>query len=225
MGAKKLAPPSELGASAATPRARSKRSVSPSKLSATPRKIASPRKRRAASTKPEEKEGESTVATVAKAARKTSKSLQEKLSNGVSGSPEAKTPKKEATSADSVRVEVNETVETNDAGKEVSHTTVSVSMPASHPDLPLPEDTTKMIAKAKEMVEEANKLEKRVTKNAKRKASSSLTKADVESALAPTAKKPRTELQEKLVTERVRTRALLGLTATLVVGAIIPYFL
>jgi hypothetical protein len=214
----KLAPPPELSASAVTPRSRSKRSASPAKLSATPRKIASPRKRRQASAKPEEKSEEKEPA---KAPRKTSKSVQEKLSNGVSGSPETKTPSKDdapAALADTVRVEVNETIEKNEDGKEISHTTVSVAMPASHPDLPLPEDTTKMIETAKQMVEEANKLEKRVTKNAKRKASSTLTKADVEGATEPAAKKPKTELQAKLVTERVRTRALIGLTATLVVG-------
>jgi hypothetical protein len=188
--------------SAPTPR--SKRSASPAKSIATPaRKIASPRKRtaRAASAKPE---GEVK-------ASKSSKALQTKLENGVAPATNGEIKD------DTVRVEIEETVEkTKDT--ETTRTSVTVALPASHPDLPIPESTEAVIEKAKSMVEEAHKLEQTKTKaSRKRKASGNVSKEDVD-ASRPPAKKTKTGLEEKLVTERVRTRALVGLTATLAIG-------
>jgi len=64
----------------------------------------------------------------------------------------------------------------------------------------------------------------------KRKASVSLTKeaenkGEGSLAAASAPKRQKTDLEEQLMTERVRSRALLGLTATLAIGAIVPYFL
>jgi hypothetical protein len=224
---KKLLPPPEL--SALTPRAQSKRSVSPAK-SGTPRKIASPRKRRAASAKAEDKaEGGEAKA----AAPKSSKALIENLENGVATSSAVKD--------DIVRVEVEEIVEKN-KDTETVRTSVTVALPASHPDLPIPETTEGVIDKAKSMVEEGRKLEQTKAKTSKkRKASGNVSKEDVEASQS--SKKTKTGLEEKLMTERVRTRALVGLTATLAIryavqtifllpkaniyfnSAIIPYFL
>jgi len=207
MAKDKLLPTPDLSA----PTPRSKRSASPGKPISTPaRKIASPRKRtaRGASAKPE---GEAK-------ATKASKSLQSKLENGdtLITNGESKD--------DTVRVEIQETVEKS-KDTETTRTSVTVALPASHPDLPIPESTEAVIEKAKSMVEEAHKLEQTKTKaSRKRKASGNISKEDVESSQPP-AKRTRTGLEEKLVTERVRTRALVGLTATLAIGAIIPYFL
>jgi hypothetical protein len=214
----KLAPNPELAAP--TPRARSKRSASPGKKTepgATPRKIASPRKR-APRVKADDKD---------KAAEKRPKtSLSEVMTNGspptANGEPAATAGA--APAGDVVRVAVQETVETT-ADTETVHTTVSVALPAGHPDLAMPESAEAVIEKAKAMVEEATKLDKGAAKgkSTKRKASTSLTKegAEVKAEAAgaqPPAKKPKTALEETLVKERVRTRALIGLTATLAVG-------
>jgi hypothetical protein len=203
---------------APTPRARSKRSASPGKVNAepgaTPRKIASPRKR-APRAKAEDKD------KATPGGKRPKSALSEVMTNGApaaNGEPAATAG---AASDDVVRVAVQETVEkAGDA--ETVRTTVSVALPASHPDLPVPESTEAVLDKAKAMVEEATKLDKGRAKVSKRKASTSLTKdgagdknADAQS---PAAKKPKTALEETLVKERVRTRALIGLTATLAVG-------
>jgi hypothetical protein len=64
----------------------------------------------------------------------------------------------ESVDGDRVRVEVDSAVDVN-GDIEVTTTSVKVEMPAGSPEMPLPESTEEMIAKAKEMVEEARKLE------------------------------------------------------------------
>jgi hypothetical protein len=117
---------------------------------------------------------------------------------------------------DTVRVEVEETVEKN-KDTEIVRTSVTVALPASHPDLPIPESTEAVIDKAKSLVEEGRKLEQTKAKTSKkRKASGNISKEDVEASQSGS-KKAKTGLEEKLMTERVRTRALVGLTATLAI--------
>jgi hypothetical protein len=184
-----------------------KRSVSPMK---SPRKMASPRKRaaRGASVaKSDASEGD--------LAKKASKALQS-LTNGASATPSSATE-------DVVRVEVDETVEKHN-DMETIHTTVKVEMPADHPDLPLPENTEDMIAKAKEMVEEANKLEEKKKRGrpSKRKADEAELVDDTGEAGASNSQSAkRQRMVETLKKERVKTRALLGLTATLAIGLVL----
>jgi hypothetical protein len=219
---KLFAPPPSMSASAR------KRSASPMK---SPRKMASPRKRAARGASVAKSD-----ASESDLAKKASKALQS-LTNGASVTPSSATE-------DVVRVEVDETIEKeNDV--ETTHTTVKVEIPANHPELPLPESTEEMITKAKEMVEEANKLEEK-----KKRGRPSKRKAD-EAELADNAREAgasdsqstkRQRMVETLKKERVKTRALLGLTATLAIGlvlllvwyawefltaysAIIPYFI
>src|SRR5262249_19457221 len=184
-----------------------KRSTSPMK---SPRKMASPRKRaaRGASVaKSDASEGD--------LAKKASKALQT-LTNGASVTPSSATE-------DAVRVEVDETVEKeNDV--ETTHTTIKVEVPANHPELPLPENTEEIIAKAKEMVEEVNKLEekKKRSRPSKRKADEAELADDaggVGATDSQSAKRQR--MVETLKKERVKTRALFGLTATLAIGLVL----
>jgi hypothetical protein len=199
---KEVFPAPELSAST---RARSKRSVSPSK---TPRKIASPRKRtaRAASAKVEDD-----VKDVAKAAKASTKALVEKILQNGDG-PDAESSVTQTTPAsveDTVRVEVQEVVEKK-GDVEISRTTVNVEVPSSHPDLPLPKAPEAIVETAKEIVAEAKKVEK---KSRKRKASNVLDKDEAE-----VTKKAKTGLEEKIRTERAHNRTLLGVSALLAVG-------
>ncbi|KAB8297884.1 hypothetical protein EYC80_001673 [Monilinia laxa] len=131
----------------------------------------------------------------------------------------------EDASEPAVKVKVDTNVEVN-GDVETTHTHVQVEMPAGFPDLPLPEDTEAMIAKAKEMVEAAVKQDAAIPtrpKQVKRKAEefeADLEEEEEESLEAPAKK---VKVAADLKKERVKTRALIGLSATLAIGAMIPY--
>ena len=117
-----------------------------------------------------------------------------------------------------VMVEVDSTIEVN-GDTETTLTTVKVEMPFGSPDLPLPEDTSDMIAKAKEMVEEARKLEGESSGAGKRKAEvldDTETDEERDTELQP-AKRARL-LQQDLKVQKVRNRALVGIAATMALG-------
>ena len=102
---------------------------------------------------------------------------------------------------------------------ETTTTNVKIEMPKGAPELPLPESPEEMIAKAKEMVEEARKLDgESSTSASKRKAEELDDESDEagDNVLQP-AKKARL-LEEKLKREKVRTRAMIGVAATLAIG-------
>jgi len=138
----------------------------------------------------------------------------------------------EATEEPKVTVTVEKSVVVKDE-VETTKTHVEVEMPAGLPELPLPEDGAAMIAKAKEMVDAANAKEKAartsaevsLPKRAKRKADEVEDDDDavVEfgSVGAPVPKKAKIETELKR--EKVKTRALIGISATLAIGAMIPY--
>jgi hypothetical protein len=125
-------------------------------------------------------------------------------------------PPATSTESEMVKVEVDQTVEV-EGDTEVTHTNVTVQMPAGSPELPLPEDTEKMLETAKRMVEEAKTLESSPKISRKRKAADP-EPSDIDAELpAQPAKKARV-LEEKLKREKVRTRAVLGVTATLAIA-------
>ncbi|KIV87575.1 hypothetical protein PV11_03110 [Exophiala sideris] len=211
-----LAPPVK------APRARSIRSASPSKMIGTPAKAGkavSPRKRQTKA----QKEANLAHANAASA------SLQSALDDAASVAdtetrPELAAPLDLAPAAhdETVKVQVDQSVEV-DGTTETTHTNVTVEMPAGSPELPLPEDTEKMLETARKMVEEAKTLEASPKVTRKRKAQEAEpSDIDAEMPLQP-AKKARI-LEEKLKREKVRTRAVLGVTATLAIAAAIPYF-
>ncbi|KAJ9669470.1 hypothetical protein H2201_000337 [Coniosporium apollinis] len=201
--------------SASSVRLRSLRSASPSKNATPSRRIATPRKAR--TTRNSVKNQDATAAGTA---------LQNAFTNGVEAS-KADSVRSESVDGDTVRVEVDETVETT-GDTETTTTIVKVDMPAGSPELPLPESTEEMIAKAKAMVEEANRLEEnRVNgvKALKRKAADLEDDEDDEVGMAvQPAKRVRT-IEEELKKEKVKNKALIGLSATLAFGALLPYFL
>ncbi|KAI9836592.1 MAG: hypothetical protein M1819_001224 [Sarea resinae] len=195
-------------------RGRGRRAASPSKIASPAKKAASPRKR----TTKAAKEANAATATAASA------SLQAALDSAASvAESDSVEGEKEGEKA---QVQVDSTVDTN-GDVETTHTAVKVEMPASSPELPTPESTEEMIARAKEMVEEARKLEgesvAKEKKASKRKAVD--LEEDEDSSLETQASKKTKLLEQELKKEKIRTRALLGLSATLAIGAILPYVL
>jgi hypothetical protein len=188
------------------------RSASPSK-SNTPRKIASPRKRRTKGSKTIDDES----------AKGASSALHSKLENGTASlepTPSIASEHPDKTEDDVVRVEVDETTEKTN-GTETTHTTVTIEMPAGHKDLTLPDSAEGVLETSHDIVEEARKLEK--AKGTKRKADE-LEDDEVEEAgpsnnslEAQPAKKQRL-LEERLKSERVKSRALGGIITTIAVA-------
>lgn len=228
----KLSPPATL-----SKRGRGARASSPSK--STPGRVkASPRKRQ---TK-KEKEANNALANAASA------SLQSALDDAVSvaeATPvpesvvtddgaevevEAEVVQVNGTAAETdgvpasprvdedpkVRVEVDEEVEVN-GDTSVTHTNVTVEMPAGLPELPLPEDTEAMLEKARQMVVEAKALESSPKQSRKRKVED-VEPTDVDAELPVQPAKRAKLLEEKYKRERVRTRAVFGVAASLAVA-------
>ncbi|KAK2746321.1 Cleavage polyadenylation factor subunit clp1 [Myotisia sp. PD_48] len=227
---------------------RSRRSASPTKSSIPGRKIATPRKSRQGRAQKESSfTGSPSVAAglslqntlddVAASIpiRSPKKAKAKAQENGIT--PESEEEEEEGEEEDEQEVPVKKpnvtvTVEsTVDAtpDMETTRTNVFVQMPAGVPELPLPEDTEKMIATAKEMVEEATKLQEEVEEDgepitdlAKKRKAGDLADIDEdeEDANSPDGQAPKRAklLEDRLKRERVRNRALIGVTATLAVA-------
>jgi hypothetical protein len=126
-------------------------------------------------------------------------------------------PEEDEVEEEKVKVDVKTTADTV-ADVRTTQTTISVEMPFNLPEAPSTEDTKKMIAKAKEMVEEAIKVQATEGEASSRKGAAKR-KTDMldedeedEEASALRAKRAKV-LEEKLKRERVRNRALVGVTA------------
>lgn len=199
---------------------RSRRSASPSKLPSPKKPIATPRKSK--------KDKAATLDNSAIAAAKKSLEDGAKESKKKAASTVTK-DSDESASNEVVRVIVDTDVVAN-GDTETTHTHVEVEMPAGSPDLPLPEDTAAMIEKAKEMVEAATKADAEAAaangaeapraKKSKRKVDELEAEeeaGDLESVVeVPVAK--RTRIETELKKEKVKTRALIGISATLAIG-------
>jgi hypothetical protein len=143
-------------------------------------------------------------------------------------------PEEDEAEEEKVKIDVKTTADTVDDVR-TTQTTISVEMPVSLPEAPSAEDTEKMIAKAKEMVEEAIKVqategeqpEASSPKGAKKRKTDVLSEdeEDDETRAASALRAKRAKvLEEKLKRERVRNRALVGVTAVFALAASIPYF-
>ncbi|KAK2806453.1 hypothetical protein FQN50_005871 [Emmonsiellopsis sp. PD_5] len=209
---------------------RTRRSVSPSKVASPSKKSASARKPRQTRAQKEASAASSTAANdflqstlKAAAATPLPEESPEPQTNGEEPAEEAEQEIPVKKSKDRVKVRVESKTDTVE-DVETKTTDVSVEMPVGLPELPLPEDTEQMIAKAKEMVEEATKLQKEgeagspSKKDAKKRKSDELAEEEQAGEAAATPAQPAKRakvLEDKLRRERVRNRALVGVTATL----------
>lgn len=222
---------------------RSRRSVSPSKIASPSKKsTATPRK-----LKPKVIAEESQASTASKNLQQAIRSVTAETSPASSSvadkeeasrSPEPKRKSKASKAEAAAKVEPKVTVQVDkdveiEGNVEKTHTHVEVEMPAGFAELPLPEDTVAMIAKAKEMVDAAVKEDaeakeaaeagpsKPVTRKSKRKAEEEAekdkdVKAEAEAEPGQAAK--RVKVESGLSKEKVRNRTLIGISATLAIG-------
>jgi len=221
---------------------RTRRSVSPTKSTgSTKRAIASPRKRRVASsqssgateTSPSESQAPTLVngeipsqipvpvfakPTVTKIEAEDDIVKIESIEKepAVVLQPTEEEPK--------IKVQFDEETKIGEDGEEVKHTKVEVEVPLLG-DIPSAEDAAKMVAEAKAMVEAAAKTiaeDSPAPSKSKRKADEIAVdeseKKEEGATEQPQAKKVKTELE--LRREKIRKRAYLGLTATFAVGAV-----
>ncbi|EGY16744.1 hypothetical protein VD0002_g5052 [Verticillium dahliae] len=144
-----------------------------------------------------------------------------------------------------VKVIVEQDVKIDEEGHETKHTTVALELPLSSTEPPTAEETARMIAEAKSMVEAATVTktsdaadadgdvdveseEKEPVELAKSKRKAEDMTAAEEAEEGPESSErssKRTKPNVQLKKERVRNRALLGISATLAVGAIVPFLM
>ncbi|KAL1836911.1 hypothetical protein VTJ49DRAFT_4514 [Mycothermus thermophilus] len=218
-----LAPPTP---SATRTSSRTRRSVSPVK-SLSKRAIATPRKRRTASSQSSVATTDSTSPTLVNGDAPSQTFSEEgdlKIDSVEKEHPAALETVEEEPK---IKVHMDQDVKLDKDGEEVKHTTVDVEVPILG-ELPSREDAAKMIAEAKAMVEAAVEADKEASGAAgpegkgKRKADDIAQdeedKEGEEDADASRAtKKVKTEAEIRK--EKIRRRAFFGLTATVAVGA------
>lgn len=132
-------------------------------------------------------------------------------------------PDEGVANGEKVKVNVESKTEAH-GGVETTITNVQIEMPKGTAELPLPDNPEEMIATAKKMVEEAQKLDgaNGAPSSSKRKVEQLDDDDDEGDDELQPAKKARL-VEQKLKTERVRNRALVGVAATLAIGYVFIY--
>ncbi|EDU41919.1 APSES transcription factor [Pyrenophora tritici-repentis] len=218
-------------------RARSTRSVSPSKGATPSRKFATPRKSRSTRSgmKPDATKGDDLYASFGAVTPSTA--LQTSIANGTTPSVSSfdgdvkekevdETESEQEVKEGTVHIEVQQTVETN-GDTEKTSTNVTVDVPHDHPALPEPEDPAALIAEAKRMVAEAQKLDEESSagpvKSTKRGIEDVLDDEDIaEERLNKLAKVAYTT-EQKMTKEKVTRRALVGVGIMAAIGTAFQY--
>lgn len=210
-----LAPPAPASVSRGS---RTRRSASPSKAAASKRAIASPRKRTAkiSSSQQSDDGAKASVSPGFPMPTPPASAIMEAGNKepSIVLAPVAEEPK--------VKITIDQDVKAGKDGSETTRTNVEVEIPVTG-EPPSAEEAAQMVAEAKEMVKAAADTVAASggpsAKKAKRKAADTVGDADKENDEAGSgrsAKKVKTEVE--LQKERVRKRALLGISATLAVG-------
>jgi hypothetical protein len=208
---------------------RTRRSASPTKLPA-PRPVKTPRKRKAKS-ESVDLGIPSTAAVAAKVEingtideNEVSEAVTETTVKLVESEPAAPALEAVEEEEQKVKISVEQDTKMDDEGHEVKHTAISLELPLSSSQPPSAEETARMLAEAKAMVEAANggapvEEEPEASTKPKRKADD-ITAADEEDKDDESDERSskRTRPNVQLKKERVRNRALLGLSATVALG-------
>lgn len=189
-----LPPPNGSPARAGTPKVRGR------PRAGSPAKGESPVK--ASVKKPTKKQKEA-------AAKEASDALQAQMNGAVSAEEKA--------NGEKVKVNVESKIEAH-GDTQTSTTNVKIEMPKGTAELPLPDNPEEIIATAKRMVEEANKMDGiNGSSSSKRKAEELEDDEEEGNDIMQPAKRVRLA-EQKLKRERVRNRALIGVAATLAIG-------
>lgn len=228
-----------------TPR-RSRRSASPAKSAVPKRAVASPRKRRTASSQ-SSIVTDSLPASVGDSVSPTL--VNESFQSQLSSAPILKVAKADDASESELKIEsiekepavllepvqeepkvkvhLDQDVSVDADGEEVKHTKVEVEVPLLG-ELPSPEDAAKMISDAKAMVEAAVKADNEAagaasSSKGKRKADDIAQDEEGEEGKEGTVEPPRAKkvkTEAEIRKDKIRKRAFFGLTATVAVGAL-----
>lgn len=143
---------------------------------------------------------------------------------GKSTEPDANAINGAASPDRTVKVDVETESKPTSAGdEEVEKTKVNITMPSDHPDLELPNDAEGMLAKAREMVAEAEKISGAApsTAKGKRKASELIDADEPGSPGGSSAPKRARTVDLELRKERIKRRALTGIAASLAIGYVL----
>jgi hypothetical protein len=134
---------------------------------------------------------------------------------------EPETEPKEDVKEGTMHIEVQQIVEEQGDTQKTS-TNVTVDVPHNHPALPEPEDPTAMIEEAKRMVAEAQKLEGEqvgdVSKKLKRRVEDILDEDELADERSSKLAKVAYTKEQKMTTEKVTRRALVGLGVMAAIG-------
>lgn len=213
---------------------RTRRSASPTKLPA-PRPVKTPRKRKA---KSESVDLQVPPLPIAAAAATTKVEIngtidEDQVTEAVTETT-VKTVESEPAvvlqaveEEQKVKISVEQDTKMDDEGHEIKHTAVALELPLSGAEPPSAEETARMIAEAKAMVEAANEAPKddaaeELSTKPKRKADDITAAAEDEEKDDESEERSskRTRPNVQLKKERVRNRALLGLSATVALGCV-----
>ena len=171
------------------------------------------------------KSGSPTKASVKKPTKKQKEAAVKEANDALQTQLNGTGPGEELANGEKVKVNVESKTEAQ-GGVETTTTNVQIEMPKGTAELPLPDNPEEMIATAKKMVEEAHKLDgaNGASSSSKRKVEQLDDDDDEGDDELQPAKKARL-VEQKLKTERVRNRALVGVAATLAIGyvSINPY--
>ena len=192
------------GARAATPKSRGRpRAASPEKKAGSPQKsVKKPRATKA------QKEANTA------AAKEASATLQESLNDAASV-----VDGESVAGEETAKIEIERVIETK-GDVTTESTNVKFELPKGAPELPLPESPEQMLERAKEMVDEAQRIdgEKAGSSRSKRKVEELDEELEGQGTDESQPAKRAKLLQQQVRREKVRNRALLGVAATLVIG-------
>jgi len=178
--------------------------------SSSPTKIASPTK--SSKSSPRKRQTKAMKEAAIANANAASETLQSALNDAASIAAEEPAT---AESDEQVKAEVEQSDDVT-ATTETTHATITIEIPARSAQMPLPSDTEAMIEAAKKMVEEAKALEGSPKLTRKRKAKE-VEPDDIDAEIPVQPAKKVKVLEEKLKRGKVRTRALVGVAATLTI--------